>query len=174
MFDKGESLKLDNDEVRTLEEDISSEHVKKLASGQSRHAEKGTTYGGLVGRHLGTELSGKPRGKGADLVIGRHLGTDLSGQPCGKGADLVSVPITQVVLGDITNIMGRTEKTSTNEHRKRKKKVYRKNTNEHMDSSKSTSTKRTCEEDCSGLPSKKMAVSLYDQATLLSIVEAVK
>ena len=36
MFDKGESLKLDNDEVRTLEEDISSKHVKKLASGQSR------------------------------------------------------------------------------------------------------------------------------------------
>ena len=70
--------------------------------------------------------------------------------------------------------MGRTEKTSTNEHRKRKKKVYRKNTDEHMDSSKSTSTKRTREEDCNGLPSKTMVVSLYYQATLLSIMEAVK
>nr|POE62567.1 putative ribonuclease h protein [Quercus suber] len=89
MFDKGDSLKPDIGEVRTSEEDISSEHIKKLDSDQSRYAEKGTTQGGLVGKHLGTELSGKPHGKAADLATGRHLGTNPTGQPCGKGADLL-------------------------------------------------------------------------------------
>ena len=95
------------------------------------------------------------------------MGTELSGQPRVKVANLVSVPITQVILGDITNILGREDKTSTDEHRKRKKKVYRASTDEHMVPVDSTNTKRTCEEDCSGVPSKKRAVSLHDQDTIL-------
>ena len=60
------------------------------------------------------------------------------------------------------------------ECKKRRKNVLRASTDEHMSPSALTRAKRTCDEDVNGLPSKKRAVSLYDQATLSSMVEAIK
>ena len=60
------------------------------------------------------------------------------------------------------------------ECKKRRKKIIRVNAIELMSPSALTSAKRTCEKDGSGLPNKKREVSLYDQATLSTMVEAVK
>ena len=87
---------------------------------------------------------------------------------------MVNVPITQTILGDISNILGRLDKTTAVECIKRRKKIIRANTNELMSPSTLSRAKRTSEKDSSGLPSKKRAVSLYDQATLSTMMEAVK
>ena len=152
-FDKDKLSKPDTDMVRILGEAISNEHAKKLDSEQNREAMKELCY-----RH--------------------HLGSfsdkELNGQLRVNAADLVSVPITQTILGDITNILGRLDKTAIVECKKRRKNVLRASTDEHMSPWTLTRAKRTCDEDVSGLPSKKRAVSLYDQATLSSLVDAVK
>ena len=70
--------------------------------------------------------------------------------------------------------MGRLDKTAAVECKKRRKKIIRANTDELMSPSALTKAKRTCEEDGSGLPRKKRAVSHYDQATLSTMVEVVK
>ena len=152
-FDNDELSKPDTDMVRILGEAISNKHAKKLDFDQNREAVKELCYR----HHLGSFSDKK-----------------LIGQPRVNAADLVSVPITQTILGDITNILGRLDKTTTVECKKRRKNVLKASTNEHISPSALTRVKRTCDEDGSGLPSKKRVVSLYDQATLSSMVESVK
>lgn len=77
-------------------------------------------------------------------------------------------------MSDITNALGRPNNIATVEQRRRRKKQCRASTDENMNPLSLTREKRVCDEGCSGLPSKKRAVCLYDQATLSSIVEAVK
>ena len=102
------------------------------------------------------------------------MSKELSGQPHVNVADLVSVPITQTILGDITNILDRLDKTTTMECKKIRKKIIRASTDELMSPSALTRAKRTSEEDGSGLPSKKRVVSFYDPAALSTMVEAIK
>ena len=85
---------------------------------------------------------------------------------------MISVPITQNILGNITNTLDKPNNIATVEMRKRRKKQGRASTDENMTSLGSTRVKRLCEEASSRLPSKKRVVSHYDQITLSSMVEA--
>ena len=105
---------------------------------------------------------------------GSLLSQNLSTQPCVNEVDLVSVPITQNILGDITNALDKPNNTIRVELRKRRKKQGQVRIDENMISLGLTRAKRLCEEDCSALPSKKRAISLYDQITHSSMVEAAK
>ena len=91
-FDKDELSKPDTNMVTILGEASSSKHAKKLGSNQKREEGKELSY-----RHHLRSFSGK----------------ELSGKPRGNAADLVSVPITQTILGNITNILGRLDKMAT-------------------------------------------------------------
>ncbi|KAF3972477.1 hypothetical protein CMV_004026 [Castanea mollissima] len=81
-FNKDEISKSGFDKDIILEEDTSADHVTQLESDQIMHAEAIFPYED----HSRSLLSQK-----------------LSGQPRVNDADLVSVPITQNILGDITN-----------------------------------------------------------------------
>lgn len=70
--------------------------------------------------------------------------------------------------------MGRLDKISTVEGKKRRKKIIKSSTYELMNPSALSRAKRTSEEGDSGLPSKKRAVSLYDHDSLPMMVEAGK
>lgn len=58
--------------------------------------------------------------------------------------------------------------------KKEKKKIIKTNTDKLMSPLALLKAKRTSEEDGRGLPSKKRVVSLYDQATRLTMVDAIK
>ena len=122
-------------------EDVKSGHVTQPVSNQLMHAEARFPY---------------------EDQSGSLLSQTLSKQPRVNEAELVSVPITQNFLGNIPNDLDRTNNSTTDEMRKRKKKQGRVCTDENMNSLGSTRAKRLCEEDCSGLPRKKRAVSPYD------------
>ena len=152
-FGKDEISKLGSDKDLILEEDVSADHVTQLDFDKIMHAEALFPYED----HSGSLLSQK-----------------LSRQPRVNEADLVSVPITQNILGDITNSLDKPNNIVTMEVRNRKKKQGQVITDENMIPSSLTKVKRLCKEDCSGLTSKKKVVSLYDQTTLSSMVEVVK
>lgn len=102
-FDKDEVQQLDIDMVTLLGEVSSSEHPKQFGLEQKKEEGKDFTFGQ---QHRS------------------FLGRELSGQPSMHAADLVSFLITQTILGDITNILGRLDKTGMVESKKRKKENY--------------------------------------------------
>ena len=91
-FDKDEVQQLDTDMVTLLGEVSSSERPKQLGSDQKKEEGKDFTFGQQRGSILDRELSGQPN---------MH------------DTDWVSVPTTQTILGDITNILGRLNKKDT-------------------------------------------------------------
>nr|POF19214.1 hypothetical protein CFP56_77670 [Quercus suber] len=123
--------KLGFDKDLISEEDVSVDHVTQLDSDQIMHVEALFPYED----HSRSQLSQK-----------------LSRQPRVNEADLVSVPITQNILGDITNALDKPNNTVTVELRKQKKKQGRISTDENMISSGLTRAKRLCEGDCNELP----------------------